>query len=70
VSPESHNSIHGGLIVGIVLGLIVLNVIIVYCYRRYTRREMHDEMKMQIESAISQYHALSRSGDGQPFFKR
>jgi hypothetical protein len=32
--------IHAWVIIVIVITLIILNVIIVYCYRRYTRREM------------------------------
>ena len=46
-------------IVLLVLGLILLNVIVVYCCRRRARRDMQSEMKMQIESAVSQYYALS-----------
>lgn len=56
-SPE--DGIRGGVIVGIVTGLILLNVVIVYCYRRYSRREMQSQMHVQIESAVSQYFAMS-----------
>ena len=52
--------IGGGVIVAIILVLALLNVIIVYCYRRYAKREMQNEMQMQIESAVSQYFALSQ----------
>jgi hypothetical protein len=38
------DGIKGGVIVAIVFGLIFLNMIIVYCYRRYSRREMQSEM--------------------------
>ena len=55
----SQDGIRGNVIVGIVIALILLNVIIVYCYRRYSKREMQSEMQMQIESAVSQYFALS-----------
>jgi hypothetical protein len=34
------DGIKGGVIVAIVVILILLNVIIVYCYRRYSKREM------------------------------
>jgi len=61
--------IKGSVIVGIVIILVILNIIIVYCYRRYSKREMQNEMQMQIESAVSQYFALSQRGDGKPFVK-
>jgi hypothetical protein len=48
-----------GTIVSIVIGLIFLNFIIIFCYRRLARRKMHDEMQVQVNSAVSQYFALS-----------
>lgn len=41
---EGNDGIRGGVIVAIVFGLIFLNMVIVYCYRRYSRREMQGEM--------------------------
>ena len=55
-----------GIIVGVVVVLVVLNVVIVYCYRRYSKREMQSEMKMQIETAVSQYFALSQKTGDKP----
>jgi len=49
-----------GEIVGLVAGLILLNVLVVYCCRRRARREMQQEMQMQIESQVSQYFALTQ----------
>lgn len=57
--PESGEGIKGSVIVAIVFILIFLNMVIVYCYRRYARREMQSEMNVQIESAVSQYFALT-----------
>lgn len=58
------------VIVGIVVILIILNVIIIYCYRRHAKREMQGEMQMQIESAVSQYFALSQKDSGaKPYVK-
>jgi hypothetical protein len=37
--PEDEG-IKAGVIVAIVVILILLNIIIVYCYRRYAKREM------------------------------
>lgn len=48
-----------GTIVAIVVALILLNVLIVYCCRRKAKRDMNNEMQMQIESAVSQYFALT-----------
>ena len=64
----SEEGIKGGVIVAIVIVLILLNVLIVYCYRRYSKREMQTEMQMQIESAVSQYFALTQR-DAKPFVK-
>jgi len=47
------------LIIGIVLVLILANVIVVYLCRRKAKRDMNNEMNMHIESAVSQYFALS-----------
>jgi uncharacterized membrane protein len=33
--------------------IILLNILVVYCCRRRARRDMQDEMNMQIESAVS-----------------
>ena len=48
------------MIVGIVTVLILINVVIVYCCRRKAKRDMNNEMQMQIESAVSQYFALTQ----------
>ena len=64
--PEE--GIRAGVIVSIVVILILVNLVIVYCYRRYSKREMNTEMQMQIESAVSQYFALSQR-EGKPFVK-
>lgn len=59
-----HESIIKGIqpttIVYIVLGLIVLNVLLIYCYRRISQREMKEDMRMHVNSAVSQYFALSQ----------
>lgn len=55
------DSISVGAIVGIVSALIAINVVIVYCCRRKAKRDMNNEMQMQIESAVSQYFALTQA---------
>ena len=44
----------------IVLALVLLNVILIYCYRRISQREMKENMRMHVNSAVSQYFALSQ----------
>jgi hypothetical protein len=66
LKPEE--GIKGGVIVAIVIVLIILNILIVYCYRRFSKREMQSEMNMHIESAVSQYFALTQR-DQKPFVK-
>jgi hypothetical protein len=51
------------LLVGVGI-LIVLNCVIVYCYRRFTKREMKREMSYQIETAVSQYMKIEPSDVG------
>jgi len=41
---QAKNGIKGSVIVAIVLAMIFLNIIVIYCYRRYSRREMQNEM--------------------------
>ncbi len=62
------DGIRASVIVAIVVALVLVNVIIIYCYRRYSKREMQNEMQMQIESAVSQYFALSQR-DGKAFVR-
>ena len=45
--------INSKTIIMVVAVLIIVNILIVYCYRRYARREMQREMHVQIESAVS-----------------
>jgi hypothetical protein len=42
-----------------ILGLIVVNVVLIFCYRRYLNKELKNEMNVQVSSAVSQYIALS-----------
>ena len=42
-----------------ILGLVVVNVVLIICYRRYLNKELKNEMNVQVSSAVSQYIALS-----------
>ena len=57
--PEELEDVSVGAIIAAVIGIILLNVVIVYCCRRRAKREMANEMQLQIESAVSQYFALT-----------
>ena len=60
IIPEDMDDVSVTAIIAAVIGLILVNVVIVYCCRRRAKREMANEMQIQIESAVSQYFALSQ----------
>ena len=47
------------ILLGIVIGAILLNITIILCYRRYTKREIKEEMRLQISSIMSNYFLIS-----------
>ena len=55
----------GGLSAWVIVLLVVLSlttlILILYLYRRWIKREMNNEMRMQVSSAVSQYIALAES---------
>ncbi len=59
VRKESGSSIGTKTIIGLIIALVMINVMLIYCYRRYTKREVNEEMQLQISSMMSQYFALS-----------
>lgn len=58
--------IQGMTVVYIVVGLIVLNIVLIYCYRRISQREAKEDMRMHVNSAVSQYFALSQRDRNNP----
>jgi hypothetical protein len=44
----------------VILLLVVVNGVIICLYRRYLQNEMERDLKMQVQSAVSQYVALSQ----------
>lgn len=58
---DDDNMVTVSEIICLVLGLILLNVVVVYCCRRRAKREMKNAMNVQIESQVSQYFALSQT---------
>jgi Kef-type K+ transport system membrane component KefB len=45
----------------IIVLVIALNIAFIYLYRRHTKREMREEMQLQISSIMSQYLALNEN---------
>ncbi len=53
------NGITGTILIIVVIFLIAVNVVLILLYRRCANRELKDDMSMQVNSAVSQYFALS-----------
>ena len=50
-----------GRVIQLVLSILVLFIVVLYCYRRSAKRAMKSEMKTQVESAVNQYLALKNT---------
>ena len=61
--PEEPKKESTGLTVGAIIGIIILilliNVIVILCYRRYAKRDEQDRLKTEVNSAVSAYFALN-----------
>ena len=58
LSPMPAEGITTSTLLMIIFGLVVLNVGIIICYKKYAKKEMDDKIEMHINSAVSQYFAL------------
>ena len=47
------------MLIFVVIFLIVVNIVLILLYRRCSNKEMENDMQMQVNSAVSQYFALS-----------
>lgn len=47
----------------IIIGLVIVNVVIIICYKRYAKKEMDKNIEIHINSAVSQYFALQDKGN-------
>lgn len=54
------NSLTNRTVFLIILVLFVVNIVIIFAYRRYLNKELDKDMKVQVQSAVSQYVALSQ----------
>ena len=59
IGVTSGGGVTRSVLVMIVLFLVVLNVLIILLYRRCQNRELKQNMQLQVNSAVSQYFALS-----------
>jgi hypothetical protein len=56
IAPQAGVSITK--LIFIIFGVVVLNILLLICYRRYSKKEVNEQMQMHINSAVSQYFAL------------
>jgi len=54
------DGVSGGAVVMIIVIMVILNAILIVVYRKCLDKEIEEEKKMQMSSAISQYVALSQ----------
>jgi hypothetical protein len=60
LKPHAHHSVVWAYIV---IPIILLSIIIAYAYiRRTTKRELAEDMDLQIRNALNQYYALTKEG--------
>jgi len=61
ILPIEETLISPGKILLIVIACIIAMLLIIYCYRKMLRRELHQQIDMQVKEAISQYYALNET---------
>ncbi len=65
VTPSS--GISRTTILLLISGVIAINLLIIFCYWKYTRREMQQEVQLQVSSIMSQYMAMAEKKDSGTF---
>lgn len=48
------------ILIFVIVGLLVFNIVLIVMYKNCTEKEMKNDMEMQVNSAVSQYIALSQ----------
>lgn len=48
------------ILVFVIVGLLTFNIVLILMYKNCTEKEMKNDMEMQVNSAVSQYIALSQ----------
>lgn len=63
VMAAEPEGITGNVLIAVVVLLVMVNIVMILIYRRCTNREMKDDMQLQVNSAVSQYFALSNKNN-------
>ena len=50
-------------VIAAILIAIIINLVFLFCYRRYQRKKMNEELHVQVNSAVSQYFKLAQNED-------
>lgn len=58
--PDYSDGVNFKMLIIIIVFLVVVNVILVMAYRSCLQKEIQNDMKLQVSSAVSQYVALSQ----------
>lgn len=59
---EETTGVGTATVVMVLISCLILMGVVLFLYRLWIRREMKDEMRMQVNNAVSQYFALSEQG--------
>lgn len=59
IVSTQNEGISGNALIAVVVLLVLVNLVLIILYRRCTNREMKEDMQLQVNSAVSQYFALS-----------
>ena len=59
VISSNNEGISGNALIIVVILLVIVNLLLIVLYRRCTNKEFNDDMQLQVNSAVSQYFALS-----------
>ena len=59
IISSQNEGISGSVLIGVVILLVIVNLFLIILYRRCTNKEIKDDMNLQVQSAVSQYFALS-----------
>ena len=59
---EDTSGVNADVLIYVIVLLVVVNVALICLYRRCSNKEIKDDMQLQVNSAVSQYFALSNRG--------
>lgn len=56
---NTNGGVTRNVLIAVVVFLVILNLVIIFLYRRCQNRDLKQNMQLQVNSAVSQYFALS-----------